>query len=79
VKPHAVIPISVVLAALRIAGFQHEAFQAIAHLWVGFLIGAWFVGQYYFADRFRLCGRLVLILSLIETLCFLAGLFHHSL
>jgi len=33
------ILISFVLAALRVAGYRHEAFQAVAHLWVGGLVG----------------------------------------
>lgn len=71
-KPTAVILISVLFAAVRIAGHKSEAFQAIAHLWVGGLCGAFALGRYW------LYGWLVIILSIIEVACFVAGLFHHS-
>lgn len=38
------ILISVILGAMRIAGHTSIPFQAIAHCWVGYLIGAWIVG-----------------------------------
>lgn len=34
-----VVFVSVTLACLRVLGCRSEAFQASAHLWVGFLIG----------------------------------------
>lgn len=35
------VVVSGVLAVLRIGGLKHEAFQAVAHLWVGGLLTAW--------------------------------------
>lgn len=32
---------SIILAAFRVSGFKSQFFQAIAHLWVGILLGAW--------------------------------------
>jgi hypothetical protein len=37
---YAAVAISVLLAFLRLAGIRHEAFQAVAHLWVGALLYA---------------------------------------
>ena len=59
------ILISVLLAAIRTVGVKHEVFQAVAHLWVGGLLGAWMASQ----SRFYL--RLALALSAIEVVCFL--------
>ncbi len=39
------ICVSAALAALRISGITHPAFQAVAHLWVGGLFASWFVGR----------------------------------
>jgi hypothetical protein len=72
-KPTAVILISVLLAALRIAGIKHEAFQAIAHLWVGGLCGGFALGRYWRVGGYRLFAWLVVILSIIEVACFLKG------
>lgn len=56
-----------VLALLRMAGVTHIAFQAIAHVFVGGLIGAWL------ADRKNvLCARLALSLTAVEVACFVA-------
>lgn len=63
-----IIAVSIVIALVRIAGVKHEAFQAIAHLWVGGLSGAWFV------DRTKLYGWSVVALSVVEVACFLVGL-----
>lgn len=61
--------VSVALAALRIGGFTSSAFQAVAHLWVGGLVGAWLAG-----DRpSRLW--LALMLSAVEVACFLVERF----
>jgi uncharacterized membrane protein YfcA len=55
---------SFVLAATRIAGHKSEAFQAVAHVFVGGLFGA------YIADRKQSdCLRLAILLSLIEVAC----------
>lgn len=62
-----VIFISFVLAVLRIFGLKHEAFQAAAHLWVGGLCGGWLI------SRDRRTAELVVVLSVIEVLCFVAS------
>ena len=55
--------ISAVLAVFRIGGVTHEAFQALAHLWVGFSLWAWLV------EGYRDARRAVVILSVIEIAC----------
>lgn len=55
-----------VLAGFRIGGVKSEVFQAIAHLFVGALIGAYAVGR----DRVLL--YLVIALSVIEVICAVA-------
>jgi hypothetical protein len=55
---------SVLLAVLRVAGIKHPAFQAVAHLWVGFLLGAWAAGY-----RLWFLG-LAVGLSVVEVVCF---------
>lgn len=74
VKVTTIVIVSALLAAIRIAGCIHEAFQAIAHLWVGGLCGAFMLGRYFQPSIRRLCGWLVVILSIIEVACFIAGL-----
>lgn len=68
------IAISVAIAAVRIAGHKSEAFQAIAHLWVGLQIGIWLVGLLdpVKPNRYKANGWLVLALSVIEVACFVA-------
>lgn len=57
------ILISLVFAAMRIYGIKHEAFQAAVHLYVGWLIRAWWwEGEKY-------ASWLVLILSVLEVIC----------
>ena len=58
------ILISMLLAAIRAVGVKHEAFQAVAHLWVGGLLGAWIATRSWFYLR------LALTLSAIEVVCF---------
>lgn len=38
---HAIAPAAATIAVMRIAGVKTEAFQAVAHLLVGGLFGAW--------------------------------------
>ncbi len=54
------------IAAFRIGGDKSPAFQAIAHLFVGALVGAWMVSGYtkYFWPA--------VLLSFVELACFLA-------
>jgi hypothetical protein len=63
--------VCLVLAALRIAGEKGEIFQALAHLWVGALVAVWWVS----IDRreSKVAGWLVVALSVIEVLCFIAS------
>ena len=58
------IAVSIALIALCAAGIKHEAFQAIAHLWVGGLLGAWLAA----AGREFLW--LAVGLSIAEVVCF---------
>jgi hypothetical protein len=70
--------IAIALAAIRIAGHKSEAFQAVAHLFIGWLIGA---GVYQRATWTE--GRSVAMqkiwlaigLSVVEVICFLIGRF----
>jgi hypothetical protein len=52
----------------RPLGVTHPAYQATAHLFVGGLFGAWYVGR-----RPALLWA-ALALTALETACFLAGL-----
>jgi hypothetical protein len=58
------ILIAVILGGLRIAGVKHLAFQAAAHLYLGWLIGVWWYG-----DK-RLALWLAIALSILEVACF---------
>jgi diacylglycerol kinase len=57
--------ISVAIAGLRLAWIKDPAFQAAAHLWVGFLIWGWLI------DRNQQARALVLILSVVEVAAFI--------
>lgn len=61
--------VSFVVAALRIAGVKTEAYQAVAHLWVGGIAGAWLINR----DR----GLLVQFVALcvVELGCFGYGIY----
>lgn len=59
------IVIALVLGALRFAGVKTQAYQAIAHCFVGGLIGAYIVGH----DPFML--YLSVGLSVLEVVAFL--------
>jgi len=67
-----VILTSSILGLMRVLGFQHEAFQAVAHLWVGFLVGGW-----VFSTPKLLFRASVIVLSILEVVCFLAK-FHNG-
>lgn len=56
---------ALVLAGLRIAGWRSQSFQAIAHLYVGALIGGFLVWPEWL-DLVLAVG-----LSLVELYCFL--------
>jgi hypothetical protein len=64
----AVLAVSYLLGALRLAGARHEAFQAVAHLWVGGLIGA------RIAAGEKECGRIAFALSVLELVAFILGI-----
>jgi len=74
------IIIAVGLTALRIAGHKSEAFQAMAHLFVGWLIAAWWFSpaSYDGSGKAREYDRksglylwLAIVLSVVEVACFL--------
>lgn len=62
-----IITVGLFFAILRIAGLRSEAFQALAHLYVGGLLGA------YFQDRqgAKDCLVVAIVLSVVELACFL--------
>lgn len=55
---------TVAIALLRILGVKDPAFQAIAHLFVGGLAGAWLV------DRNRFYAAAFWLLCAVEVICF---------
>ena len=59
------ITVTIILAGIRLAGIRHPAFQAVAHGFVGGLIGARIVGGP------PLLTLLTVLLSAIELACFL--------
>jgi hypothetical protein len=67
------ILIAVALAALRIAGHKSEAFQAVAHLFVGGLLTyGWEVDKSRFHPKtWELSAWLAVSLSAVEVACFL--------
>lgn len=70
------LAVSVAIAAMRVSGHKSEAFQAVAHLFVGGLLGAWLVGRLCrnvvtHSDRLLWAG-LALALSVVEVVCFVA-------
>lgn len=79
------ILIAVSLAALRIAGHKSEAFQAAAHLFVGWLLAGWWFSpvSYDGTGRAREYDRtsglyltLAVVLSIVEVACALWFKFH---
>lgn len=62
----AVVALSLILAAVRVWGAKSPAYQAIAHLWVGWWFG-WGV-----KGRARLAIGVAVGLTVVEILCFLA-------
>jgi hypothetical protein len=72
----ALLLVGVVLAGLRICGFQDQIFQAVAHLFVGGLFAAGYVQRLQVLDQRtqRSASRklwLAASLSLLELVCFL--------
>jgi Kef-type K+ transport system membrane component KefB len=70
--------ICAVLAAIRIGGDKSEIFQALAHLWVGALIGVWYIAPRLDVWQMRTgrrAGRLVVVLSVVEVVCLVASKF----
>ena len=69
------IIVSILIALVRAIGVKHEAFQAIAHLWVGGLLGAYLLGRKEIGAATRgraiFCLWLAVLLSIVEVLCFL--------
>lgn len=60
------IAISILFGSLRALGVRSKSFQAFAHLWVGGLMGGWV------ATRHEYLIWLVIALSILEIVCFLA-------
>jgi hypothetical protein len=58
---------SFALAGARIGGLKTEAFQAVAHLWVGALLAAWIL------NRNKDARKLAIALSVIELACFIVS------
>jgi len=54
----------VILGLLRAAGHKSQAFQAVAHLYMGGLCAAWLI------TREPLYAWLVVVLSIVEVICF---------
>lgn len=68
VSPHFAITnilLAIVIGSLRVAGVKSELFQAIAHLYVGGLLGC------YAGTSHEFWLYLAWILSLLELVCFL--------
>jgi hypothetical protein len=61
----AIVIIALVLGTLRVLGHKSQAFQAIAHLFVGGLFGAWMAGHN------TVFITVAVLLSIVELLCFL--------
>lgn len=61
------IAMSALFGGLRVMGVKAVLFQAFAHVWVGGLFGAGFKGDKH-------CMALAITLTVLETVCFLAGL-----
>lgn len=60
----ALITISILLSVFRALGFKSQSYQAIAHLFVGGLIGS------YIASRRSYLLYLTFGLSIVEIICF---------
>jgi hypothetical protein len=56
--------ISLLLALLRIGGMTDEIFQAVAHCWVGGLIGYWL------PTRSKHAAEQAMLLTAVEVVCF---------
>lgn len=59
------IVVASIIAILRTIGVVSPFYQAIAHLFVGGLFGAWVV------NRNRVLIQIVIALTIIEIICFL--------
>lgn len=69
---------SLLLAGLRIGGVTDQTFQAVAHLWVGGLVGFGSAEHYYTWGSWEHVRRgpmlkiaLAVALSVVELVCFL--------
>lgn len=69
------ITIAILLGVLRATGITHPAFQAVAHLFVGGLLGAWLVQRKPDNLREAVMANINLwtavALSVLELVCFL--------
>jgi uncharacterized membrane protein len=55
---------SAALALIRLSGHKSQAYQAVAHLWVGGLCGAWWI------ERTPMLLHAIVVLSIVEVMCF---------
>jgi hypothetical protein len=60
------IAVSFLIGSLRALGFRSQSYQAIAHIFVGGLIGSWI------ATRHSYLLWLTIVLSILEIVCSLA-------
>lgn len=72
-RAHAIVGLTALLAILRVMGCRSSAFQAIAHLHVGFLVGGACGIRIASGLWDRGCLYLSLGLSVVELGCFLLG------
>lgn len=70
------LAIAVALACLRVSGEKGELFQAVAHLYVGLLIGLAWANYQFLHTPWRFYAWVALALSVIELACFLLGVGH---
>jgi len=63
VKYKYILLFALVIAVLRVLGMHNAAYQAVAHLFVGGLAGAWYVG------RDKLILTIAILLSVVELAC----------
>ncbi len=73
---------AIAICAVRVCGITHEAFQAIAHFYVAWMIAAWWYlrqitniesqvhpSYVHVSDNARWYGRIAIFMSVVETIC----------
>lgn len=73
------IVIAVILGALRAFGHHENLLKDVAHIYMGFLLGAMFfyTPKTLFCDLRELCCVLLVSLIVVEVVCF--NLYHNTL